>query len=161
MKHRRFQQPAHPALARARLSPRREALVYWVFGLLWFSGVGWLVFHYFLRQASEFGEMPHALETWWLRLHGAGAFAGLWLIGLLWAIHLLPGWKARRRPSGIVLSVLTAVLVLSGYLLYYAGGERVHAVVALAHWMIGLALPLPLLLHGLRARRAHEGKRNT
>ena len=161
MKHRRFQQPAHPASARTRLSLRREALVYGVFGLLWISGVGWLVFHYFLRLASEFGEMPHPLEAWWLRLHGAGAFAGLWLIGLLWAIHLVPGWKSRRRPSGVVLSALTAVLVLSGYLLYYAGGDRVHAVVALAHWLVGLALPLPLLLHGVRGRRAREGGRTT
>ncbi|MFC5489484.1 hypothetical protein [Dokdonella soli] len=159
MKHRRFHQPAHPALARARLSPRREALVYWILGLLWTSGIGWLVFHYFLRQAGEFGEMSHPLEAWWLRLHGAGAFAGLWLIGLLWAIHLVPGWKSRRRPSGIVLSGLLSVLVLSGYLLYYAGGDRMHEVVALVHWLVGLALPLPLLLHGLRGRRARGSQR--
>jgi len=76
----------------------------------------------------------------------------------LWAIPLLPGWKSRRRSSGVVLSVLTAVLVLSGYLLYSPVADRVHAVLALAHWLVGLALPLPLLLHGLRGRRAREGR---
>ncbi len=125
-----------------------------MFGLLWISGIGWLVFHYFLQQVGEFGAMPHPLEAWCLCLHGAAAFASLWLISLLWAIHLVPGWKSRRRPSGIVLSVFTAVLVLSGYLLYYAGGDRVHEIVALAHWLVGLVLAVPLLLHGLRGRRA-------
>lgn len=155
MKHRRFHPPSHPTAARARLSPRRERLVYVVFGLLWASGVGWLVFHYFLRQSGEFGEMPHPLEPWWLRLHGAAAFAGLWLIGLLWAIHLVPAWKARRRSSGIVLSVATALLVLSGYLIYYVGAEGARDAIVLAHWLIGLVLPLPLLLHALRGR--HRG----
>ena len=154
MKHRRFHQPAQPASTRARLSRRREVLVYAVFGLLWISGGGWLVFHYFLQQIGEFGALPNPLETWWLRLHGAAAFASLWLLGLLWPIHLVPGWKSRRRPSGVVLSVFIAVLVLSGYLLYYAGGDRVHEVVALVHWLVGLALAAPLLLHGLRGRRA-------
>ena len=99
MKHRRFHPPAHPTAARARLSPRRERLVYIVFGLLWASGAGWLAFHYFLRQSGEFGEMPHPLEPWWLRLHGAAAFAGLCLTGLLWAVDLLPAWKAARFRS--------------------------------------------------------------
>jgi len=155
MKLRRFHSPTHPTAARARLSPRRERLVYVVFGLLWASGVGWLAFHYFLRQSGEFGEMPNPLEPWWLRLHGAAAFAGLWLIGLLWAIHLVPAWKARRRSSGIVLGVATALLVLSGYLIYYVGDEGARDAIVLAHWLVGLALPLPLLLHALRGR--HRG----
>ena len=129
--------------------------MYGIVGLLWASGIGWLVFHYFLRQVGEFGAMPHPLEAWWLRLHGAAAFASLWLIGVLWAIHLVPAWNARRRNSGIVLGVALALLVLSGYLLYYVGGDAARAAIALAHWLIGVVLPLPLLLHGLRGRSRH------
>ncbi len=153
MKHRRFHSPLHPVSGRARLSQRREALVYIVLGVLWASGIGWLAFHYLLLQTTEFGLLPHPLEAWWLRLHGAAAFATLWLIGLLWAIHLVPAWKMRRRISGIALAVLLAVLVLSGYLLYYAGGDDARAVIALLHWIIGAALPLALLPHVLRRRR--------
>lgn len=159
MKHRRFHAPVHPASGRARLSQRREALVYIVLGVLWASGIGWLAFHYFLRQTTEFGLLPHPLEAWWLRLHGAAAFATLWLIGLLWAIHLLPAWKSRRRISGIALTLLLAVLVLSGYFLYYASGDDARAVIALLHWITGAALPLAVLPHVLRgrlARVAHE-----
>ncbi|MEO6341749.1 MAG: hypothetical protein ABIO49_01245 [Dokdonella sp.] len=136
------------------MSQRREALVYIILGVLWASGIGWLVFHYFLYQTTEFGLLPHPLETWWLRLHGAAAFATLWLIGLLWAIHLVPAWKARRRTSGIVLGVLLAVLVLSGYLLYYASGDDARVAIALLHWIIGAALPLAVLPHVLRGRHA-------
>jgi hypothetical protein len=136
------------------LSPRREVLVYAILGVLWTSGVGWLVFHYFLRQAGDFGELPHPLEPWWLRLHGAAAFATLWLLGLLWAIHVVPGWKARRRSSGVVLGIVLAALVLSGYLLYYAGGDEMRTAIALVHWIVGAALPLFLLPHVLRGRRS-------
>ncbi|MEO7325400.1 MAG: hypothetical protein ABIW82_11290 [Dokdonella sp.] len=154
MKYRRFHSPLHSASGRARLSQRREALVYIVLGVLWASGIGWLAFHYLLRQTSEFGLLPHPLEAWWLRLHGAAAFATLWLIGLLWAIHLVPAWKVRRRFSGIVLAVLLAVLVLSGYLLYYASGDSARAVISLLHWIVGAALPLALLPHVVRGRHA-------
>lgn len=148
MRHGRFD-PARQASLRARLSPRREKLVYAILGALWFSGVAWLVFRYFLRVPGEFGELPHPLESWWLRLHGAAAFATLWLLGLLWPTHVLPAWRARRRASGIVLAVLMAVLVASGWLLYY-GGEATRTAVSPLHWILGLALALPLLWHALR-----------
>lgn len=159
MKHVRYHPAGSAPPSRGRLNARREALVYAVLGLLWASGVGWLVFHYFLREVGEFGALPHPLEAWWLRLHGAAAFAGLWLLGLLWVVHLVPGWNARRRWSGIVLVVLLALLVVSGYLLYYAGGEQAREVIALVHWLLGLALPLPLLWHGLRGRQARTARR--
>jgi hypothetical protein len=154
MKHRRFHQPTHPASAKGRLSPRREAFVYAIFGALWTSGIAWLVFHYFLRQSGEFGELPHPLEAWSLRLHGAAGFFGLWLLGVLWATHLIPAWRARRRSSGIVLTSVAVVLVVTGYLLYYVGDESARDLIAWAHWGIGIALPLPFLLHALRGRTA-------
>lgn len=152
MKHRRYHHPGHPTSTKGRLSRRREVLVYVVLGTLWASGAGWLIFHYFLHQASEFGELPHPLEAWWLRLHGAAAFAALWLLGLLWAVHLVPAWNARRRSSGIVLSAITAMLAVSGYLIYYVGAESARAWIVLAHWLLGLAVIVPLLLHALRGR---------
>lgn len=157
MKHRRVDLATlalhKPATGRARLSRRREALVHVVLGTLWLSGVAWLVFHHFLRVPGEFGELPHPLESWWLRLHGAAAFAALWLLGVLWPTHLLPAWRSRRRASGIVLAAFLAVLVASGWLLYY-GGEETRGAVSLLHWIGGLALALPLLWHALRGRSA-------
>ena len=149
MKHRRFHAP--PA-ARGRLSRRREAFVHGVLALVWLSGAAWLVVRYGLRASSEFGELPHPLEPWWMRLHGAAAMAALWLGGLLWAVHVLPAWRANRRISGIVLGVALLVLAASGYLLYYVGDEAARHAIAIAHWVLGLVLPLPLLVHALRRR---------
>jgi hypothetical protein len=72
---------------------------------------------------------------------------------------LVPAWKNRRRASGIVLAGVMAVLVLSGYLLYYASDDALRATTALLHWIIGAALPLSLLPHVLRGRtRAKSAK---
>lgn len=152
VKHRRLHPPPPAASGRARLTLGREVLVHTVLGVLWATGVGWLVFHYFLRQTGEFGELPHPLEAWWLRLHGAAGFATLWLLGLLWVVHLVPGWKARRRPSGIVLACALGVLVVSGWCLYYVGDDHQRATIALVHWILGAALPVLLLPHVLRGR---------
>ncbi len=134
-------------------SRRREWLVYGVFGVLWISGATWLVLHYFLQRAGDFGPLPHPLEPWMLKLHGAFAFAALWIGGVLWAVHIVPAWRrGHRRGSGIATLVLFAILAVSGYLLYYGSGDTLRATVALAHWLIGLAVLGPLLVHVLRRR---------
>lgn len=144
-------------------SRRRELLVHGVLGGLWLSGALWLVLHYFLRRAGEFGAMPHPLEPWVLKLHGAFGFAALGIGGLLWAVHVVPMWlRGHRRPSGIVISALFALLALSGYLLYYAGNENLRTVVALVHWLLGVAALLPMLIHVLHRRhyRHSEAQRS-
>jgi hypothetical protein len=137
---------------RGRLPRRREIAVYSVLGALWLSGVAWLVLRYFLRPAGELGELPHPLEPWTMRVHGLVAFAALWLLGQLWIVHIVPSWRAHRRNSGILLSALMSVLLITGWLLYYATGDRVREIASLVHWTIGLALVVPLLLHSLRHR---------
>lgn len=145
------QKPAGHGL-RGRLTARRERWVYAVLSVLWASGAVWLVLRYFLRPASEFGELPHPLEPWLMRLHGVGAFAALWLSGQLWIVHVLPSWRAHRRNSGILLGTLMVVLIVSGYLLYYAGDERLRAFVSVAHWATGVAIAVPFLVHALAHR---------
>ncbi|MGA9334841.1 MAG: hypothetical protein WBV39_11245, partial [Rudaea sp.] len=130
---------------------------YLVFGSTWITGILWLIFHYFLQRQGAFGAEPHPLEAWWLCLHGAGAFAALWICGLLWGLHVRPGLQLpRRRISGIVLIVMLVLLIASGYLLYYAGGERLRDAVRLLHWVVGLAIVVPLVLHVLRAKAWRE-----
>lgn len=150
MRSRHKPAPGHGA--RGRLQTRREIAVYVVLGVLWLSGAAWLLLRYFLRPAGEFGEMPHPLEPWVMRLHGLGAFAALWLLGQLWIVHVVPSWRSHRRGTGILLSGVMAALVVTGYLLYYAGDESLRSLVAIAHWAIGLALIAPLLFHSLRHR---------
>jgi hypothetical protein len=133
---------------------RHRYLVWPIVLGVWLSGVLWLVFHDFLMRPGEFGLTAHPLEQWWLRAHGAFAFASLWLLGFLSVAHVGGRWAWRRqRRSGLVLLGVYIWLVLTGYLLYYAGGDAFRAAVSLGHWTVGLAALIFLLLHR-RIRRS-------
>ncbi len=151
-----------PACARpARLTRARRLLIYSVGAGLWLSGALWLVFHYFVHSAGAFGATRHPLEPWWLALHGGFAFASLWLLGLLWGVHIMAGWtSAQRRWSGGSVLATLGVLVVSGYLLYYAGDDTLRAGTSILHWTLGLALPTVFIVHrGVRrSRPAADGE---
>jgi len=149
--------PARPVRAPVRgpirLSASRRAAVYVVFAATWLTGGLWLLFHYFLTSQGEFGPEPHPLEPSWLRLHGAAAFAALWTLGLLWGVHIVNAWQARRRRwSGGALFGVGAVLIVTGWLLYYAGDDGLRSVASIAHWGLGLAAPALFLFHRFLAR---------
>ena len=147
----------------SRLSRQQRGATYVVFAAAWLSGALWLLFHYFLRRQGEFALEPHPLEHWWLRLHGLCAFALLWLGGLLWGLHVRHGMsQPQRRPSGLAIVFAFCVLALSGYLIYYADEGVAQDLIGVLHWVIGLALAVPVALHALpsiSARRRDEAAR--
>ena len=160
MRARRFERvrsapgDAATAVPTLRLAPGHRRFAYAAIAAIWLSGVLWLVYHYGLQREGSFGLEPHPLEAWWLRLHGLAAFVSLFAFGLLWGVHIRAGLAfARRRLSGLLLLVLLVVLSLSGYLLYYAGEEMLRDAVRVAHWVIGLALLPPFVVHVMRARK--------
>ncbi|MBI3677640.1 MAG: hypothetical protein HY243_13600 [Proteobacteria bacterium] len=131
-----------------RLSRARRWVTYGIGLGLWLTGVAWLVLHYFLQQQGEFGPAPHPLEYWSRAAHGLFGFAALWTFGLLWGAHIVGAWGTRRhRISGTMLLGLLVWLIASGYLLYYLGNDAAISAVALAHWAVGLTLPLPFFAH--------------
>ena len=115
---------------------------------LWLSGGLWLIYRYFLRSSGEWGPELHVLEPWWLRLHGAFAFAGLWTVGLLWGAHIVHGWATgRRRWTGVLLLAWVGLEILTAYWLLYGTDDRPWGVVSPTHWIAGLALPAGYALH--------------
>lgn len=137
----------------ARLKPGRRLWINLIGLVLWGSGVVWLGLHYFGVRQGEFGPEQSPYEPWTLKIHGAVAFAALWLGGVLWGVHIVNGWgQGRRRWSGSLLLGGFLLLIFSGYLLYY-GGEASRPVVSLSHWILGLGLPLFYLAHRLIERR--------
>jgi hypothetical protein len=135
----------------ARLTPTRRLGVYGVGVAVWLSGALWLLFHYFFVRQGPLGATPHPLESWWLTLHGASAFAAIWAFGWLWSAHITKGWATgRKRPSGGLLVTALAWLTLSGYLLYYVGHEEVRTITSVLHWASGLACPIPFVVHRFR-----------
>ncbi len=130
----------------------------WMIGVgVWLSGGLWMLFHYFLTKQGEFGPTSNPLEPWLLKLHGAFAFAAIWLFGLVWGTHMAVAWPIRRRRlSGSLFAAAISWLVLSGYLLYYTANETARSVVSLSHGGIGLALPLLYWAHRIKKGQGQE-----
>ncbi len=129
--------------------------------LLWLSGGAWLLLHYFGQLQGEFGPELNPLEPWLLRAHGLILIPALLGFGGLFVIHVPRGWKdVPQRNIGLGLTGLVTVLIASGYLLYYLGNETVRSWTSIAHWSIGLAVPIIFIwhyIHGKTKRRATRG----
>jgi len=113
-----------------------------------------LIAHYLLTMSGTVGDMlPHPSEPWWLKVHGAAAMGFLIALGSLLPGHISHAWQARRNHrSGVSTLTLISILVLTGYGLYYAGGEESRPWISLVHWLMGLigagVLPLHVYLGG-------------
>ena len=140
----------HPRLDSIRLKRLHRYLLYAVLTLLVLSGVIWAYFNYVTSLPEEFAA---TLKSWSLKVHGAAAMAILVLIGTVLTTHVKFAWRAgRNRFNGIVLLSIFAFLAVTGYGLYYAGGERLRAWTSWIHLAIGLALPIFVVLHILVGR---------
>ncbi len=139
------------------LTRGHKAWLYGAYGLLTLSGVLWLVFHFFLRGKGEFGDAPHPWQPTALQVHGFAAMATLVMLGTLLPGHVRRGWRANKSlRTGVSLLAFNGILALTGYGLYYAGGEKLREWTSLVHWVLGLAAPVTMALHvwiGHRARR--------
>lgn len=85
-----------------------KRIFYGAFGMLWGSGVYWL----------------YQSVSWVMAVHGAAAMVALVSIGWVIPTHVFPGWKAKKnRVGGILIATTCLVLGVTGYGLYYFGGE--------------------------------------
>lgn len=134
------------------LARSRRAWVFAVFGGLFATGLIWLA----VRPADDgLAEGSGRLAAAMLRLHGAAAMVALVLLGVLWVEHLRPAWRAgRNRRSGGALAGACVLLAVSGYGLYYAGGETLRLWISRGHGWLGVALPAVIALHVWRGRKS-------
>jgi peptidoglycan/LPS O-acetylase OafA/YrhL len=116
--------------------------------LLLASGIAWLAIHYEALPGTQASALA-------LEVHGAAAMAVLFLAGGLLALHAPRAWRERRnRATGLATAVLLAALAITGYLLYYAGDEKLRQGASLVHWGLGLAAPMLAWLHVFLGRRS-------
>ena len=132
------------------LGPSRRKALYGLSGALFLTGVVWLSLH------APRGEdaLPSPWETWCMKVHGACAMGLLFVLGSMLDGHILENWGARRnRRSGAWMTAVLASLAVTGYGLYYFGGEGLRRATEWAHWLAGL-LAAPLIVwHVLDGRR--------
>jgi hypothetical protein len=144
-----------------RLGPQHRLWLTITFALLFLSGALWLIFHYFFAVKTEFGEGPHPLQQWWLKLHGLAAMAALIIFGSLLLGHIRRAWHHHQnRISGGGMVALVILLTLSGYALYYFGGEKSRPIISASHWIIGIAALSLLVLHIVSGRRSRQREIN-
>lgn len=140
-------------IERTRLGEWHKIFLYGATGILWLSGLVWVLFHYFGVRSGEFGEVRSPMESLSLKTHGAGAMAFMLVFGSLISVHIRRGWVLKRnRLSGFLLTTTCGLLVTTGWILYYLATERVRNVVSLFHWILGLGLPALIYLHILAWR---------
>ena len=145
----------HPRPDSIRLKRLQRYFLYAVLALVFLSGVAWAYWNYLVASPGDF-EM--SAKAWAMKVHGAAAMAVLVLIGMLLNAHVRFAWRARRnRANGSVFVSAFAVLTITGYGLYYAGGERLRAWTSWIHLAIGMVLPILLLIHIFLGRRTRLG----
>ena len=142
-----------------QLSRRHRAWLYGSFAMLWLSGCLWLAAQWCRSQAAHAVDDVQRLAHLALQVHGAAAMAALVLLGTLVPLHMQRGWQAdRNRRNGLMLIVVNGVLILTGYGLYYAGGERWRAASQWTHNVVGGLVPLLIVWH-IRAGRCTRPRR--
>jgi hypothetical protein len=147
----------HPRPDSIRLKALQKYFLYGVLALLFLSGVTWAYWNYLVASPTDFET---SAKAWAMKIHGAAAMAVLVLIGMLLSGHVRFAWRARRnRANGSVFLSAFAVLTVTGYGLYYTGGERLRAWTGWIHLGVGLALPILLLIHILLGRKTRRSGR--
>ena len=155
IKHSLHRPASRSQTIRFRLERWHRFCVYGISGLLVVTGLTWLIAHYWLRVAGEFGETINPIEPWSMKLHGAAAMGVLFFIGSLLNSHIRRANNAQRnRSSGWTMVALLALLTISGYALYYVASESSRPVWSMSHWLLGLTLPASLILHIFLGRRS-------
>ena len=122
------------------------------FAALFASGAaGWMVQR--ATTGDDFSSLSRAALPWLLKIHGGAAMVALFVLGVLYPLHIARGWRLNRnRFWGAVLVLATALLIVTGYLLYYASAEGLREIVSSTHSWIGLAFPLIVAWHIVRGR---------
>ena len=135
----------HPRMDPIRLKRFQRFFLYAVLALLFLTGTAWAYWNYLVLESRDF-EM--SAKAWAMKIHGGAAMAILVLVGMLLTSHVRSAWRVRRnRGNGSLFLGAFGLLTVTGYGLYYAGGEKLRAWTSWIHLAVGLALPLLLILH--------------
>lgn len=143
----------------ASLPRWQEWSVYLSFGLLFVSGIAWLLLDKFVQVTGDFGPEHHPAEHVALIVHGVLAYAFLMVGGTMVPVHIALGWNTKRnRKSGVVFGATLLILAATALGLYYLGDEVLRPRVSIVHWVAGcVALPA-LLFHALRGRNSRSAR---
>ena len=138
-----------------RLRPFHRRLLYGVLALLFSSGAAWAYWNY-LVVTPRFRDQRKGMGDKDPRRRCDGDFG---VVGMLLTGHVRFAGAWLEPWQGSLFLRTFGILTVTGYGLYYAGGESLRAWTSCIHLAVGLALPLLLILHiwlGKRTRPAAQ-----
>ena len=132
-----------------------------VFSMLWLSGVllipSCLMFRlefdweWLMDLSISSGQTRHILTV----LHAMLGWSLLWFLGALFTIHIRNHWRRRENAfNGIVFLSAWILLIASALGIYYLGVDWSNRLSAIIHTALGLLMPLLLILHISKGRKA-------
>lgn len=126
---------SQPGKRRAlRIPQARRRVIYAAFAVLLNTGAAWLAIHFVAEDPAELAT----LQAWNMKLHGAAAWLATYLVGTIWAAHIKLAWKLQHnRWAGAAFGLMAALLLVTGYGLYYFNGETLRVLTEWLHWLAG------------------------
>ena len=131
-----------------RWSLHIAALLTGITGLLY----GWL--RYYGQRMGEFGAEAHPLQATLQHLHVLAAPLLVFALGMVVRGHVLPMWRNGRpggRASGVLLALVLAPMVLSGYAVQVAVEPGWRLTFAWIHGVTSLLFLLAYCVHQVSA----------
>jgi hypothetical protein len=119
------------------------------------SGSLFFILNTWVVVEGEYGPEKHPAQFVSLQIHAISAFSIMVLYGAFWGAHLFLGWRTRRsRNTGIGLTTVIGLQVITAYLLYYVASDMFRQIVMWLHLCIGFSLPVWLMLHIRAAKQS-------
>ncbi len=119
------------------------------------SGGLFFILNTWVMVEGEYGPEKHPAQFTSLQIHAISAFSIMVLYGAFWGAHLFLGWRTQRsRNTGIGLTTVIGLQVITAYLLYYVASDLYREIAMWLHIGIGLSLPVWLILHIRAAKKS-------
>jgi hypothetical protein len=140
---------------RLLLTRSERWIIYATMGFLWLSGCLWLYLEQRSAQQDLFSNERNAWAPPVLTAHGVVAVVSMYLLGWITRHHILRWWsRHRRRQSGGSLAAILAILVVSGFALFFLTDDRWQRYTSLVHDVFGVAAPILAIQHWFFLKRA-------
>ena len=121
------------------------------------SGCLFFILNTWVMVDGEFGPEKHPAQFMSLKIHGISAFGLMVLYGAFLGAHAFLGWRTKKsRNTGIGLTTVIGLQIITAYLLYYVASDLYREIAMWLHLGVGLSIPLWLTLH---IRAAQKRKR--
>lgn len=147
---------AHSPRWTFRISRQRRWALYAAFALLLLTGLAWLLARYLEAEP----ETLALWQAWSMKLHGAAALVAMFLLGMIWSVHIRHAWIRRHnRLAGGLFGAAVALLAVTGYGLYYFNGEVLRSLTEWLHWLGGVAMGGLFWVHLAVGRRVVAGRK--